>query len=274
MNMYSLSTLIFHGLSLDETIAGIARSGFSCVELSSEEYADEFIRNPGKIRRRLEQEGVRPWSVHSPSQGWDNGTSNDAERKKSVEAAAVCFGPAAEVGAEIVICHPDASKKMTTKQQYKDCKAFSRQSLEIIADHAKKTGIKIALENMPARNKLRPSSSVSELLEMIDGLGDHVGICIDAGHSNANGLIAAEDARLAGEKLFAVHIQDNDGKGEDQHLLPGLGTTDWDRFLNTLDEIGFTGPRIFELSHTEEDLDVTLAKVGHLHKKWKSYSYK
>ena len=30
-----------------------------------------------------------------------------------------------------------------------------------------------------------------ELLEMIDGLGDHVGICLDVGHSHANGQCPA-----------------------------------------------------------------------------------
>jgi hypothetical protein len=39
---------------------------------------------------------------------------------------------------------------------------------------------------------------------------------------------------------------DNDGAGDDQHIMPGLGTTDWPALLAALDNMNYAGPRTFE----------------------------
>jgi len=268
MSMYSLSTVMFPGLSVEEIAARTAGAGFRCAELASEEHAEEFLAHPGRIRRQFELAGVIPRSVHCPPEGWNNAAADPAERKKSVEAAAASFWAAAEVGAEIVVCHANKPSGALGPEQYEESKARSVESLAILAELARKAGIKMAVENLPARGVRRPSSSVQELLAMIERLGDHVGICVDAGHSNVNGCVAAEDARAAGKKLFVVHIQDNDGTGEDQHLLPGRGSTDWETFVRALDEMRFEGPRTFEVNVSPEDIDAALAEVARLRARW------
>lgn len=265
---YSISTCLFKGHTLEEMIEKVVAAGFKSVELASAEYIKDFLGRPGSIRQRLAAAGLRAWSAHSPCDGWNNSAADRAERRKSVRAAARMFRPAAEVGVEIVICHCNARVELVTAESYADSKARSIESLGILAERAKEAGVKIAVENLPARGTVRPGTSVAELLEMIDGLGDQVGLCVDAGHSNANGYVAAEDVRLAGDKLLAVHIQDNDGRGQDQHLVPGTGTTDWKAFLAGLDEIGFAGPRTFEVEVGERAIDAALKKVADLRSAW------
>ena len=128
-------------------------------------------------------------------------------------------------------------------------------------------GLRVALENLPSRHTPRPGSAMVDILQLIDGLGGHVGVCLDAGHSNANGYSAAEDARLAGDRLWALHIQDNDGGGDDQHLVPGEGTTDWTAFLEALEDIGFRGPRTFEVA-AADDVPSTLATLSAIARQW------
>ena len=90
---------------------------------------------------------------------------------------------------------------------------------------------------------------------------------MDAGHANANGRSAAAGAREAGARLVALHIQDNDGLGDDQHWIPGRGTTDWRAFLDALDDIGFTGLRTFEVN-PHGSSQASLAAVCALRDEW------
>ena len=129
-----------------------------------------------------------------------------------------------------MICHPNgpsADYSIYTPADAAPSMARTRESMEILAEEAARLGLRLALENLPLRHTARPGGQMADILSIIDGLGAHVGVCQDVGHSNANGMDAAADARQAGDRLFALHLQDNDGLGEDQHLLPGEGTIAW-----------------------------------------------
>jgi sugar phosphate isomerase/epimerase len=201
--------------------------------------------------------------------GRDNGNPDAELRRASIEAATESFWQAAEVGAEIVICHANTPAQVYTPDEFEENWALSRDSLAILAERAREAGVKIALENLPRRGMPRPGSSVAEVLKMIEGLGDNVGVCIDAGHSNANAMSAAQDVLEAGERLFSLHIQDNDGLGSDQHLVPGRGSTDWEAFLQALDVIDFAGSRTFEVVALEDAEEKLRALVG-IRLKWES----
>ena len=46
-----------------------------------------------------------------------------------------------------------------------------------------------------------------------------------------------------------MHIQDNYGKG-DSHVMPMVGTTNWDQVMRALKDIGYQGDFTFEGSNT------------------------
>jgi len=143
------------------------------------------------------------------------------------------------------------------------------ESLTILAERAAAAGVRLAVENMPRRGTPRPGGSVAEVLAMIDGLGAHVGVCVDAGHANANGLDAAAEIRAAAGRVFAVHLQDNDGKGEDQHLLPGQGTIDWPATLAALERFAPDAAVNFEIGVQPAGAAATLAALADLRRTWK-----
>ena len=269
MRTYAVSTVLLDGLSTEEVVARIAEGGFRELELSGRS-GEAMLAAPAEARRVFESYGVVPMTVHTPPAGWNNGTADLAARNASLEIAAATFSQAAEIGAGIVICHSNAPSPAFVKAEYDANWHRSRDSLAILADRARSAGVKIAVENLPARGQPRPSAKMGEVLELIDGLGEHVGICLDAGHSNTNGVSAASDALEANEKLFALHIQDNDGGGEDQHLLPGKGPTDWAAFLDALEAVDFCTPRTFEVIAHDEDAQVVLAALVELRKQWES----
>lgn len=268
MSTYAISTALFKDIPLDEAISKTLEAGFHEFELSGVEgHLENWIADPARMRRILESAGIVARAVHTPSAGWDNGAADDAARRASIDVATASFVHAAGVGAGIVICHPNKPTDPFTPETFEANLARSRESLAILAERAKAAGVRMAVENLPVRGQPRPGASVADVLRMIDGLGDHVGICLDAGHSNANGLSAAKEVLEAGERLIALHIQDNDGSGEDQHILPGRGTTDWGAFLASLDTIGFEGLRTFEVMRGD-DAEAILQGLARLRREW------
>jgi sugar phosphate isomerase/epimerase len=268
MQRYSISTYIVQEAPRAEGLALIARAGFTLVELGCDPgHLEDWGKDPAAMRREMAALGLTPASLHIPTAAWDVANPDPAARRAALDAARAAFDLAAEVGAEVVICHPNASTYPHTEDTFDDEMARSREAVVEIAGYAAATGVRMALENLPARHTPRPGATMGQVLAMIDGLGDHVGVCLDAGHSNANGYSAAADAREAGARLFALHIQDNDGQGEDQHLLPGRGTTDWEAFLDALDDIRFAGLRTFEVGpHVASPEDV--AALSALREAW------
>lgn len=50
---------------------------------------------------------------------------------------------------------------------------------------------------------------------------------------------------ILGKRIKALHIHDNNG-ATDQHLMPYVGTINWDDFCNSLHDIGYDGDLSFE----------------------------
>ncbi len=139
----------------------------------------------------------------------------------------------------------------------KDAALNARANLEYFKPHlelAAKCGVSVAIENMfgkrlpDGRRGYRYHASLEELIELTDRLKqdfDNVGICWDTGHANEMGEDQGTCLRRIGKRLIATHINDNYGE-KDDHLLPWLGTVDWEAVMNGLREIGYQGSFSFE----------------------------
>ena len=80
--------------------------------------------------------------------------------------------------------------------------------------------------------------------------------------------VLTDEARAAGTTLLAVHIQDSDGLGEDQHLLPGAGSTEWQPFIAALDAVAPGCIRTFEVGANGADPEAVLRDVTRLRDAW------
>lgn len=93
-----------------------------------------------------------------------------------------------------------------------------------IAECAEKHQFNLALENSVSAGHLR------FLLDRIDS--GHVGYCFDSGHNNC--FTPQENLlRDYGHRLFAMHLQDNDG-WRDLHMIPMDGCAPWARIVEDL----------------------------------------
>ena len=117
------------------------------------------------------------------------------------------------------------------------------RSLEEICTLAEPRGVRVAVEVIP--NRLSDASSLVSLLE--DDLDARsAGICLDFGHAHLMGDVA-DAVETVSEHIIATHIHDNHGR-EDEHLVPYMGSIDWDLALVTLQKIGYEGTYLMELA--------------------------
>ena len=118
----------------------------------------------------------------------------------------------------------------------------------------RKTGVVVLLENIfwDVRGKSYDAtcSDPDEAAGLIDRLNEIAGyeafgLCFDVGHNNLLGWGMEEYIRKLGARIKALHVHDNDGRG-DWHGFPGSGTVDWVKFCALLSEIGYRGAINFE----------------------------
>lgn len=86
-----------------------------------------------------------------------------------------------------------------------------------------------------------------------------IGIVLDTGHANLEGQIQSF-LREIPNKITHVHISDNNGQ-TDEHLGLGYGSIDWEQFVKTLKEIGFSGTVLTESVFNAEETLQTLKEL-------------
>ncbi|MBO0991751.1 sugar phosphate isomerase/epimerase family protein [Bacillus sp. SD088] len=140
---------------------------------------------------------------------------------------------------------------------------------DFVIELAMRHNVGIAYENMieGPKTKRRFCSEAGELATLVDAYQDsHIGACWDFGHANFLYQDQSQALRTLGKRLKAIHVNDNDGAGDD-HLFPFHGTVDWHQLLPVLREIGYEGDFTYE-THKEtirlpDHLRDQIAKTGY-----------
>ena len=132
-------------------------------------------------------------------------------------------------------------------------------SLNQVARRCKELGIMCVLENKLPHLLF---GNTSDILWILDGINiAEVGACLDTGHAFLAGDIHSLVHKLAGH-LRMIHAHDNAG-GDDNHLPPGDGKIDWEKFLRDLIEVRFRGAFILEMAGNDDPaVTMTNARRG------------
>ena len=286
MARYSLTAGLF---SLDEkgeardlaaTLEAIAAAGFGEVELMAEgaEWESPGAHDAAPCREALERTGIFPHTIHTPMTGTNLASSIEAIRRDSIARITDAMRLLGEVGGRIAIVHPTGHPTPEEEPYALENRGAvmerSHRSVSELVAVAEETGVRMALENLGSktRNPYRPLSSMAELRAFIAGFPpEQVGLCLDTGHACISGLDPAEQARIASERLCALHIQDVDGL-EDCHWVPGRGVIDWSAVGEALAAIGFDGAWTMEAmtSSTEATAEQVAAECRALSDRWEA----
>jgi len=145
----------------------------------------------------------------------------------------------AEAGGEIVVIHPD---------NYKSAEENAEMYLELLP-FAKGCGVKIATENMwnwyAGETQASPAacSDPESFLAHLNAVNDpNFVACLDIGHAAMQGMNTspAEMIHALGHHLQALHIHDNDCRG-DHHQLPFTMNIDFAAVVRALKDSGYAG---------------------------------
>lgn len=194
-----------------------------------------------EAREVLETTSLR-LSVHAPYSNVNMSAFEEPLRRNSVAAFSDVISTAHRLGIGPVTIHAGIMVTLQRSDRPRHL-AQTRRSLEELSGLAEDLSVRLALENMPAMDRC-VCQSPEEVLGLIDGLD--IGICLDTGHANTTGMLAAF-ADLA-PRLVNMHVHDNMGE-TDQHLPPGRGTAD----LGRLRGLEYRGNYVIEANAPDMD---------------------
>ena len=192
--------------------------------------------------RLAAETGVGIWSIHLPFRGitpLDPAALSAEVRAHTLACFTEFMQHAAEAGTRVAVVHP--SLEPTAPAERAERIEYSKESLARLADAAAACGMVVAVEDLP-RTCL--ANTAEELFELLSA-DARLRVTFDVNH-----LLYGTHERfveLLGEKIVTTHISDYDFKNE-RHWLPGEGKIDWLRLTALLENAGYAGPWLYELS--------------------------
>lgn len=180
--------------------------------------------------------------AHSPDgEHFKDGEARDAlilSTKRSIEASKM-------LGIPHTVVHAAGCGSDKAEFDKKNI-AFYR----LFEEDAEKHGVDLLTENSAeAWNPEYFLRTGREIREFVEKAGiNRLHINWDTGHGNVQGCNQYDDIMAMGSELRGLHIQDNDGK-VDAHLMPLMGTTNFDDVMRGLIDSGYKGDFTFEGSN-------------------------
>jgi len=253
---FGISTHLYHDRRLDrDHLAQIASFGFEAIELfatrSHFDYHDESAI--AMLAEWLAETGLTLNSVHAPIAeshtngrwfgGFSNAEADNARRQQAVRESEAALQIARRIPFDTLAVH--LGTPMSYSQPGDNNRAAAFRSADELCRVAEPLGVRVALEVIP--NDLSSAASLVSLIER-DLDAAHAGICLDFGHAHLMGDVA-DEIETAAEHVMATHVHDNRRRSDD-HLVPYLGSINWDMALTTMQKIGYDGTYLMELANT------------------------
>lgn len=241
---FSVWSTFYHDLSPEEMLERFKKNGVNHIELSTN-HGEMLLNRDEDIKKTGSEYGdfAKSIGVKIP-QGHLWLGCRLVSNPDAVNILKRWIDLYEAIGIENMVLHLDVyNMEDKTIEWMHDANA---EKLCEIAEYIENKKFYICIENLFRRG----SDSIEQLLSILERVNSkRFGITLDTGHLNIVKTTSQREFILkAGDKLRAVHINDNEGKA-DQHLIPfGKGNTDFYEVVSTLKETGFNGIFNYELT--------------------------
>jgi len=236
---FYVNNWIFGSVSLEETVARIAKIGFDGIELVGEpnQYPAELVN------RLMKDHGLHVLSICGMHPGPDKDDlrlfshPEPKEREKAVTYVKRCVDLAKAVGARSVLVVPSLVGQPALKVSKEADLNTAVEPMRKAAEYAGSQGILLSIEPIN-RYEVGLVHSVADSIalakrvghEACRAMGDTFHMQIEEGDGIPNAI------RRAGAHWFQhLHVADNTREA------PGLGTMPWREILRALYDIGYQG---------------------------------
>jgi len=200
-------------LPIEERLRKIKRAGFDAVSLW---WGEEDKDLQPDLARESE---LAIDNVHAPFDNansfWTDNSAGDGYLKMLMS----CIDDCKRHSIPVVVIH------ITNFHKSPPITELGLNRAKQLVEYAEKQEINLAFENL---NTLEHLDYISQNIN-----SNRLGFCYDSGHENCNHPHADCLSRY-GQKLFAVHLDDNFGDA-DSHLLPYDGSVNWNDVKQKLD---------------------------------------
>lgn len=228
----------------------ICDAGFEAIDLSlfdmlrdgSYFSGDDYLIKAELLKKIANSHGRKFNQAHAPFPCY---RVNDEEYNEKIAPALIkAIEIAGVIEADQIIIHPVYVEE--------NKKQFNMDLYNGLLDTAKKAGVKIALENMfswkPEKGFIANVCSLpEEFADYVSSLDpNYFTACLDIGHCGLIGEDEANMIRVLGhDRLTALHIHDNDHKG-DNHTIPFTRSIDFKAVAKALKDIDYVGDLTLE----------------------------
>ncbi|HLE16637.1 MAG TPA: sugar phosphate isomerase/epimerase family protein [Anaerolineales bacterium] len=239
----STATSVYVNFSIEVTIQHVAKAGFDGIDIWGGRphiYRHDYSPQQLKVlRTMIEDHGLGvpslmpaffryPHSLTSP---------NEVVRQDSLEYMRQCIDNALELGAQTVLIVPG---RRLSEQSMEDAWARLVDSVSQICQYAEQSHSRLAVEpvNRYVSDLVNTASDARKIIEAVEY--PDLGMVLDSGHINLSHESPQEAVDLAGDRLYQVHVNDNNGR-QQQNLALGEGTFDFESFFQYLAKVDYRG---------------------------------
>lgn len=250
----TMGRILKSAFNFNQIIDILAEAGFDAIDFSFFAFAECYNGTHGKdfyteLKKYAENKGLVFNQAHGP---FPSSFIDENETEKRFEEIVESIKVSSFLGVKNIIIHP------CQHLPYRDNKEYLFENnmnfYKRLIPYSEEYGVKIALENMWQYQKEGYSKIVhstcatpKEFVRYLDELKSECFVaCLDVGHATVVGEELDNFVKALGSKrLKALHVHDVDGI-HDNHTLPFFGITDWDAFMKSLSDIGYTGDFTYE----------------------------
>jgi len=234
---YSMNLLLWTGEVTEgdlPVIGQLKKLGYDGVELPLFEGGD--LAHYEKLGKQLDDLGLGRTAVTILGADANPISPDSSVRKKGVETMQVVLDTCAAAGVEILVgpfhsALGEFSGEAPTEDEWQWGVASMRQ----MAEHAGKVGVRLGVEplNRFETYFLNTQADAARFAREVEH--PSCGMLYDTFHANIEEKDSAEAIRACADKMFHVHISEND------RSTPGAGGVDWKSNFDALHEVGYEG---------------------------------
>lgn len=209
-----------------------------------ERYLDELLNEASKLGVELAQSHLPyPRAAVRRKKPTDPGCE---QNEYFVNMTLRAIEISARAGIKWAVVHP---VQRVTDADIEDDLRYNHEIYDRYVELASARGVGLAFENMAeVEGRQRSFSTGDDLCRLVESFGaDVTGICWDFGHANHTFVDQCTSLRRTAPYLRVTHLDDNRAK-DDLHIVPYMGTVDWEKVMRTLREMGYAGDLNYELS--------------------------
>lgn len=255
---FGLNTFLFISPFTNESfhlIKKIKDWGFDSVEIAVE---DATHVDPKKLKQALDDNGIICGSMCGAF-GPDRDLRGSAsDQQNSIDYMKSLMDIMAEINCPVLVgplYSAVGRAEPKTDSEFRNQWDLVVKNLAHVTEHAKKTGVKLAVEPLN-RYETDFINTCAQALKLINEVGgDELGLLLDTYHMNIEEKSSADAIRAAGKKLYHFHACGCD-RG-----TPGRDHIDWKSIVAALKEINYNESAVIESFTTDVKVIAKAASI-------------